>query len=485
MKITEKILSPFPYLLVFFASLYHPIDTDFGWHLKYGEYLFKNHKILTENIFSSEMASYHWPNSSWLTDLITYSIFHNFGFIGLSIAGAVVITFTFFFFAKAFKLSFWEQTLAFVLLLFFLSPLNSVSFRGQLLSLLFTGTLFYLLGTYQEKKSRLIYFTLLLFVLWSNIHGEFLLGLVLFGLWIAFFTVRELFTGGWGEVRKISIETALLLLILAFCVLASLINPFGLSIYKEAIHHFGNPLQKYVVEWLPFEELSGYWITQVFAGFLMSFGVLFLILGGKLKEKIPIITIAFFLFAISFFVRRFTWPMYYFSMALIAPVADFFNPQSKRGQLIGGCFVLMTAFALLILISNPINRIRNMSWESYCAKSTKCSGQLMEYLVKNGYRGQLLTVYDWGGWIIWNYPEIKPSIDGRMHLWRDETGYSAFSDYFKYEQNNLEINNSKYDTVLMLAQKPLYKHLKKLVSEGVWRLVYEDNNAGIFERRLQ
>lgn len=482
MKLFSKLLAFLPFAAVFFASLYHPIDSDLGWHLKYGEYFFKYHHLLRENIYSVEMPNYHWPNSSWLTDLITYSIFHNFGFIGLSIAGAVVVTFTFFFFAKAFKLSFFEQAVAFALLLFFLSPVNSVSFRGQLLSLLLLGILFFILSLYRNNQSKILFILPVIFALWSNIHGQFLFGLALFGLWIFLFLFKNTIL----ELERFNrIELISLLGIFLASSLAVLINPFGLSIYKEALNHFSNPLQNYVAEWLPFKELSGYWMIQVFAGFLMSFGVLFLILGGKLKEKIPIVTIAFLLFAISFLVRRFTWPMYYFSMALIAPVADFFNPQSKRGQLIGGCLVLITAFALLILISNPINRIRNMSWESYCAKSTKCNGQLMEYLLKNGYGGQLLTVYDWGGWIIWNYPEIKPSIDGRMHLWRDENGYSAFSDYFQYEQNNLEINNSKYDTVLMTAQKPLYKHLKKIVSEGKWRLVYEDKGAGIFERRLQ
>src|SRR3989344_1890931 len=117
-KIIEIITSILPYLAVFFASLFHPYDNDLGWHLKYGEYFFKNGHILRENIFSTEMPNYHWVNSSWLTDLISYVTFTNFGFLGLSILAATIITATFYFFAKSARLDFFEKALIFPPLLY-------------------------------------------------------------------------------------------------------------------------------------------------------------------------------------------------------------------------------------------------------------------------------------------------------------------------------------------------------------------------------
>src|SRR3989344_1731297 len=148
-----KLLAFLPFLAVFIASLSHPFDPDLGWHLKYGEYLFKNHSILRVNISSTEMAGYLWPNSSWGTDLISYATFASFGFLGLSILGALIITLTFFFFARGAKLGYFEQALIFPLVLYFLRPVNLVSFRGQLLSLLFLGILFYILTVYEERKN--------------------------------------------------------------------------------------------------------------------------------------------------------------------------------------------------------------------------------------------------------------------------------------------------------------------------------------------
>jgi len=60
----------------------------------------------------------------------------------------------------------------------------------------------------------------------------------------------------------------------------------------------------------------------------------------------------------------------------------------------------------------------------------------------------LSTPYSWGGWMIWNYPDVKPSIDGRMHLWEDEKGYSAFAEYYTNVQDWESIDKSRYNNVL-------------------------------------
>lgn len=95
----------------------------------------------------------------------------------------------------------------------------------------------------------------------------------------------------------------------------------------------------------------------------------------------------------------------------------------------------------------------------------------------------MLTFYNWGGWLIANFPQIKPSIDGRMHLWRDEKGYSSFAEYYPYEQNWKSIDTSDYDIVYMTPEKPLYKQMVSLVKENKWISSYKDDYAAIFERK--
>src|SRR5438046_2169673 len=117
-SILIKILSFFPYLVVFLGSLYSPSDPDLGWHLKYGEYFFKHGTVLRNNTFSTLMPQYHWANVSWGTDVITYAVFHWGGFFGLSVLSALTIALTFCFVVKTAGFTVWEQAFLFPLLLY-------------------------------------------------------------------------------------------------------------------------------------------------------------------------------------------------------------------------------------------------------------------------------------------------------------------------------------------------------------------------------
>lgn len=93
-----------------------------------------------------------------------------------------------------------------------------------------------------------------------------------------------------------------------------------------------------------------------------------------------------------------------------------------------------------------------------------------------------MTLYNWGGWMIWNYSDMKPSTDGRMHLWRDETGYSAFEYDYYIEQTLTDIDDSKYSVVFTATYKPIFKRLQELAKEGKWRQVYKDKFSVIYLR---
>ena len=477
------ILAWLPFILVFIASLYQPFDADLGWHLKYGEYFFENGQILRDNLFSSEMPNFHWVNSSWGTDLISYFFYHNFSFFGLTVLSAGVMTATFYFFSKAFRLTTWQQTLLFPMILYFTEPVAVVSFRGQLLSLMLLGLLAWILRIYNEKPKIALALPVL-FMVWSNLHGEFLLGLAVLGLWLGFNLVTEIFvqrtTSLWlGEVGK---QFAWSGIIMAMCGLATLVNPFGIGVYQEALKHFANPWQQYIIEWLPFEELSHLWWNQVITGILILFGLLFIFFEGKIKAKLPWIGVSLVMLFMSFAVKRYAWLMYFLSLSLIYPLPDFVKPSSEKVTKLASLTILSGLILLVVFLKWPLSQFTNYNWDSYCQKYSHCSPKAVQFLIDNRLDQNLLTYYNWGGYLIWNYPEIKPSIDGRMHLWQDFNGYSAFAYYYPFEQNMTDINRSKYKVVLMGKEKPMAKRLAELANEGKWKLVYVDQTAVIYIR---
>ena len=466
-----------PYIAIFLLAVYMPADTDLGWHLKYGEYFFKTGQILRENIFSAEMPGYYWPNISWLTDLVTYSIFSRGGFLGLTIAGGFTTVLIFFVIDRALNLSFWQKAFVFPAIFYLMEPLIRVSFRGQLISVLLTSCLIFILSRSQSGKKKIIYLTIPLFLLWGNLHGGFLSGLAILTIYfclkllkLAYLKNREELTANLKYIPAV---------LLSYSV--TLINPWGLETYREVIRHFGNPYQKYIIEWLPLPAFSNLWWLLIFWGIFIIFNINIIIAKKKFNdyaEWIAIITVMYFL---SFWMRRYAWAMYLISAPVTAFYFETIKPEkSKFFKIAVPSIIFFSLYFFAVFYHIPRMRLTNMNWDRFCEESIKCSAKSAEFLKENKFTGKMLTNYNWGGWLIWNYPEITPSIDGRMHLWRDNQGYSAFANYYFLEQNISDIEKSDYTLVYMSTEKPLHKKMITLVNAGKWKVAYGDKYAGVF-----
>ena len=217
---------------------------------------------------------------------------------------------------------------------------------------------------------------------------------------------------------------------------------------------------------------------------LYMVGVAILFLTGKLNEKLPIALLILPFIALSFYERRYAWSMYYISFPVLLGISDFFKPNSKSNQIIAAGIISIITLVFILSSKVPFERYLTMNWKEFClAAANQCSFGTLEFISENQLSSNLSTPYSWGGWMIWNFPDVKPSIDGRMHLWEDDKGYSAFEEYYTNVQNWESIDKSKYDRVLVLRSKPMYGRLIKLTKEGKWRLVYGDNVSAVFVRR--
>lgn len=482
MKRFEKVITNLlPFLFVFAASIYRPLDPDLGWHLRYGEYFFKYWQPLRDNIFSTEMADFHWANISWGADLFYYLFYYFGGFFGLSLGAAAVVTLTFYFFSKAFRLDYWEKAIIFPLILFFETPVNLNSFRAQLLSMLLLSILFFLISRFQQSKKAL-YFVPLLFLFWSNTHGLFLLGLAVFMLWEGFYVLslvlpQRSLTPGLPYIKQFVIVTFLSLA-------ATVIHPFGIGIYEDALLHVNNPLLKLVSEYGAVSELSVQYFNLVFLAILTSIGLISFVVKKQIYDTLPHIGVFSALYVLSLWVRRYSWAMYYLSIPLIQPLAQFFRP-SKKWVFSTATTLFLVYLTVLLVLKYPFSQFTTHSWDELCQETIRCSAEGAQELRKYYKEEVTMTPYNWGGWMIWNYPDMKPSTDGRMHLWIDETGYSAFKHDYDYAHNYKDIDDSKYDVVFAAKQKPIFKRLRKLALEKKWTRVHEDRSSAIFIRNTQ
>ena len=84
------------FMLVIFAAAARPIkDPDFYWHLKTGQYLLETRSIPSVDVFSYVKFGSEWVTHEWMSELFMYSIFKVFGYLGLIVVFAGIISATF------------------------------------------------------------------------------------------------------------------------------------------------------------------------------------------------------------------------------------------------------------------------------------------------------------------------------------------------------------------------------------------------------
>lgn len=473
-------ISLLPYILVFYASLHFPKDPDLGMHLKYGEYFFNHGQLLQENIFSHLMEGYRWINTSWGIDLITYSIFNSFGFLGLMLAGALTITLTFYFFSKAFNLALLEQALIFPLMIFLEYPLIRESFKGQQVSILFLSIQFYLLEKYFEKNNKkLTIFLTTLFLIWSNIHAQFILGLGVFLLWLLVRTFAEKAQG----YRK---RVLFPVIIVFFVASATLINPYGYAIYLESLKLVGNSKLREIIEYNPLYMTSRLLTGHLIVGFLLyAYLVIFFVSKDIRKSyRSPYLLISSIFYPLALFVRRYAWSLYYLTIPLLQALVKEAIPKVFKHQNLIITALLITQILYLVGIKNPRSLFADLNWDTYCDSYRWCSPGAGEYILKNNLNTKkVFTIYSWSGYLIWNFPQIPPPVDGRMLLWKDGNGFSGYDYYNAILLNQIDIDKTDYQVAMVNTIPKVYKRLLQLEKENKWELVYKDKYANVFIKK--
>ena len=479
------LLALMPFVVVFVLTLTHPLDPDLGWHLKYGEHFINQHTVLQANTFSAEMPGYRYINHSWGSDVLLYCVYNAFGFLGVSILGASVITLTFFFFAQAARLSFWEEAFLFPPMLFILNGIIFQSYRSQTLSLLGLGCLFFLVERFEGGSRRALLFLLPLFVLWANLHGQFIVGLALLLVWGTLYCFRT-----WLAARSIHTPLPLRDLLLVMAVvsgvfLATLITPYGLDIYLEISRHVGNHLQRYIKEWWPIaEDPDLLWMLLGWGAFLAGNTVI-IYRQRQVLAKAHYLLPAFLFFIASFAQLRYFWPLILVSMPIAATCLTKIRPPNQKTAVGVASILLACAYLYGSFVKLPSQHLTTYDWNRYC-RHLGCTSRSANFLQSRLAGAALLTDYDFGGWLIWNFPGIKPTIDGRMPFWRDEQGYSAYEKYVALESGDEDIDQSSYNMVYWPPKKEaLFSRLNQLVDEGKWRVLYSDPFSYIFARNQQ
>ena len=227
--------------LIYLVTSYIRLDPDFGWHLKSGEYI-AQFGIPKTDIFTYTASDFPWINHEWLNDVLFYWLFSIGGYLLLCLVFSAIWTFIIWLVGK--NAQSWLVTLA----TFATIPFTGV--RAITWSALGLALSIVLL---KKPLSKYVYLIVpLIFIFWVNLHGSFVLGLFLLGY------------------HALKYKSKGLGILLAVCVLITLVNPYGPELYTEIFRTmFDHNLRFRIAEWqmlsIPVSMIAyiGIWLSFI------------------------------------------------------------------------------------------------------------------------------------------------------------------------------------------------------------------------------
>lgn len=412
-------------------------DPDLGWHLKNAEKIVKFGSFPLADTYSWTVPAYQWADSYWLTEVLIYKLKEFFGFGGLAAFFALLtsVFLTLFFLKKWPQIWIsWWGTLVAIVSVILIEPF--VGARAQTISLVFFATLYLWLDDLVKKGLfsspgwllRPGAFLFFFFLFWANLHAGFVMGLVLLAIFV-FWQVFEPIYSSLLDLRQFQFKYLSPLLLLLPSLLATFINPYGLSLWQTIFNDAASPLiKRNILEWLPPSPQSS--LGMLF--FLVLFITFGLLIFPKKRKAATVDLWLFFIFAFFGLVAYRNIPLFSLVFAsLILKLAKHHHAFEKKFLL---PLVYLPLFLLILTITAFWHQKDGfkavISDFPAMAKTSNLPYEAVEFL-KN-YGGQdlrLFNEYGWGGYLIWQ-TDIKTFIDGRMCGWKTD-GVNVFQDYLE------------------------------------------------------
>ena len=416
-------------------------------------------------------------NVQWLADLI----FHGFDALGglpMVVTGtALVVAATYALLLAAaitasghLRLSCVAVWLAYVLGASNLSP------RPQTLAYpLFALFLLAVMRAEWRKDRRLLWLLPPATALWANLHGSFFTGFVLLGCALA---ARVITTRGLMSARPYMIT-------LVACVLASLINPYGVGSLVYVASIGSNPvIRDFVTEWAP--------TTVSWREGIMFFSSLVVLAGLVYRSRLRLTVFEILLLLVFGYlawssVRAIVWWGLVIAPTLARLLGSLIpnrltTPRDK--PLLNAA--ILAGIAGLALLSLPWfkSSISILPPDKRGIFSPDTPVAVGEYLKAHTPPpgGVLLNNQAWGGYLEWaTWPQHEVFLDGRIELHPPRVWFDYLDIVFPSARwrSLLDQYGIGY-MVLSRADEP--DLVADLRSDSGWRVDYEDDQAVVFSR---
>ncbi len=453
------------------------MDGDLPRHLLSGRLILTTHSVPITEPFVYPYAGQTYVSHEWLADVILFLVYKAAGLTGIVLFCAVLL-------AAAFTLLYSELSIRLDLkipVLFLvawgaaISSLNWIT-RPHIISMFLLGIWLIWTGRLARgEKARLWLFPLFM-IAWSNLHGEFIAGILVLFAYAAGWLWDFVFDRANADI-KIGKN---LWLALVFSLLATLANPAGILPWKTVLGFVNN---RYLMSRMAESNPPDFHQPQfsVLLG-LLVFSIFLLAVNKKRISTGQAFLLAGFS-ALSLMAAR--------NLHLYGVVAPFVLAEAVSGALAVGVIARVEN-----ILRNVESRLRGVLWPIIITLAFgivlifSTAGSIfrfnpaffpveaVQWLETHPQTGNMFNNLDWGGYLA-------------LHLW---PGQKVFVDSMADTSGEL---TRQFETVVtlsdgwqdLLAQYdviwaiiPARAPLAKAFNEAGWQLLYSDSTAVILRK---
>ncbi len=468
------------YLLPAIAIL-QPIlfDPDIWWHLRTGKWIVDNGAPPATDPFSVYGEGKPWIAYSWLFDVAMYGLVRTFGEQGIIFCTLVFALLILMTLHKLLAERVRDFTvLCGVLALCSFALVKVFTPRPWLWTILGVAlTLDVILALREGRICRRYWLLPAVYVLWANIHVQFVVGLGLLGLAclapIMDHVVRSFSAKGLAVITWRSGPWRKLLGLAITCGLATLANPYHIHVYSVVIDYVGQTGFRDVISEMqaPTFRLLADWAMLV----LFSYSLI--MLGRRSSWSCFDVLLLILAAYCSFRSQREAWLL----VVAAASVIRSYELRESAAQPSGIPAIPLLPVALCVSVGVLcVIGSRGLSNANIQESTAQLyPEQAVVFVERQNYAGQLYNHFDWGGYLIWRLPHLKVSMDGRGHVHGETRVKQSIltwsgGPHWKDDQdlNASEIVIAKKETALTTI----------LRLDPRFRVVYEDQVAVVFDR---
>jgi hypothetical protein len=450
-------------------------DPDIWWHLRNAQHQIHTRSFLSADIYSFSVPGAAWINHEWLAELPLYIAWALLGCRGLFLVTAVTIECIFLgVFYLAFRRS--ANPKAALLVSLVAASLATVSFGPRTLLLGWLALVAELILLDHFRRSgpgavrRVALLLPLLFVLWVNTHGSWLIGMVVLitfaGAGLIPLRGHAIEDLQWSREQRNALAATI-----SLSVCGLFLNPYGwrLVVYplNLAFHQKLNIAN--VEEWasLDFHAARGHLLLLVLA--LVFFAQIYR--GGKWA----IYELGFLLIGVY---SAFTYTRFLFLASIlifplfaqvVSPLAAYREKQNRpwlNGAILCSLFLLMA------------HHMPSQA-QAESGGDRDFPTRALPFLKNFHPQGRVFNEFLWGGYLEWNARQIPVMIDSRVDIFEYGGVLKDYLDAIRLKNTLSILDKYQIRYVLFEQNSPLVYLLEQT---HAWKADYQDGTTILLER---